>query len=99
MQEKRNLATRRLWRTKGSSMIKKRDDTIPIEIDVANLNSKKHQLEMAIAEYVKEADKYALEAKKENLELFETFKQFKACIKRKQEELDEFLKKKQKLMF
>lgn len=54
---------------------------------------------MTVAEYVKEADKYALEVKKENLELFETFKEFKACIKRKQEELDEFLKKKQNLMY
>lgn len=70
-----------------------------MEIEVANLNSKKHQLEMTVAEYVKEADKYALEVKKENLELFETFKQFKACIKRKQEELDESLKKKQNLMY
>ena len=70
-----------------------------MEIEVANLNPKKHQLEMTIAEYVKEADKYALEVKKENLELFETFKQFKARIKRKQEELDESLKKKQNLMY
>ena len=70
-----------------------------MEIEVANLNPKKHQLEMTIAEYVKEADKYALEVKKENLELFETFKQFKARIKRKQEELDESLKKKQNLLY
>ena len=70
-----------------------------MEIEVANLNPKKHQLEMTIAEYVKEADKYALEVKKENLELFETFKQFNARIKRKQEELDESLKKKQNLMY
>ena len=70
-----------------------------MEIEVANLNPKKHQLEMTVAEYVKEADKYALEVKKENLELFETFKQFKARIKRKQEELDESLKKKQNLMY
>ena len=54
---------------------------------------------MAVAKYVNEADKYALEVKKENLKLFETFKQFKACIKRKQEELDESLKKKQNLMY
>ena len=48
----------------------KTDETLAIENEIANLTSRKLQLKNAIAEYAKEADKYALEAEqKRNLEL------------------------------
>ena len=68
------------------------------------MNAWKSQLEVAIDEYRKEADKYAFQA--ENKKNFELLKlsdsllsnSLKRACEEKQEELDEFLKKKQKLM-
>ena len=58
------------------------------------MNAWKSQLEIAIEEYTKEANKYAFEAgNKENLELLKLSNSLKLACKEKQEELDECLKK------
>ena len=63
------------------------------------MNAQKSQLEIAIEEYKKEADKYAFEAKDmENPELLELSNSLKHVFKEKQEELDECLKENEKMM-
>ena len=78
---------------------KKSVGAIEIEKEIDGLNARKSQLEIAIEEYKKEADKYAFEAEnKENLELLKLSNSLKRACKEKQEGLDECLKNKQKLM-
>ena len=78
---------------------KKSIGAIEIEKEIAGKNAPKSQLEIAIEEYKKEADKYAFEAEnKENLELLKLSNSLKRACKEKQEELDECLRKKQNLM-
>lgn len=76
----------------------KSDDVITKENEIPILNSKKVQLENAIVEYLKESDKYALEAEsKENLELLKLSNSLKRAAKEKQEELEQCIAKKPKL--
>ena len=78
---------------------KKSVGAIEIEIEIAGLNARKSQLEIRVEEYEKKADKHAFEAEnKENLELFKLSNSLKCGCVEKQEDLDECLKKKQKLM-
>ena len=78
---------------------KKSVAAIEIEKEIAGLNARKSHLEIAIEYYKKEADKNAFEAEnKENLELLKLPNSLKRACKEKQEELDECLKKKRKLL-
>ena len=78
---------------------KKSVAAIEIEKEIAGLNARKSHLEIAIEYYKKEADKNAFEAEnKENLELLKLSNSLKRACKEKQEELDECLKKKRKLL-
>ena len=78
---------------------KKSIGAFEIEKEIAGLNAQKSQLEIAIEEYKKEADKYAFEVKDmENPELLKLSNCLKYAFKEKQEELDECLKENGKLM-
>ena len=78
---------------------KKSVAAIEIEKEIAGLNARKSHLEIAIEHYKKEADKNAFEAEnKENLELLKLSNSLKRACKEKQEELDECLEKKRKLL-
>ena len=75
---------------------KKSIGAIKIEKQIAGLNAWKNQLKITIEEYKKEGGKYAFEVEnKGNLELLKLSNSLKHACKEKQEELDEFLKKKQ----
>ena len=68
---------------------KKSVEAIKIEKETAGLNAWKSQLEIAIEEYKKEADKYAFEMEnKENLDLLKLSNTLKRTCKEKQEELN-----------
>ena len=68
---------------------KKSVEAIKIEKETAGLNAWKSQLEIAIEEYKKEADKYTFEMEnKENLDLLKLSNTLKRTCKEKQEELN-----------
>ena len=73
---------------------KKSVGAIQLEKEIAGLNARKSQLEIALEKYIKKKDKYyAFEPRnKENLRAVENFQQFETCFKEKQEELDECVK-------